>query len=73
LYTKKSYATFRAIFSQNLKISALLFYTGRPIELKLCCGYFNGIGVYDLFLENVVPTESESLAKMITIGKKPGF
>jgi hypothetical protein len=56
-----------------LKISALLFYTGRPIELKLRCGHFNGIGVYNRFLENVVPTESESLAKMITIGKKLGF
>jgi len=29
--------------------------------------------MYNLFLENVVPTESESLAKMITIGKNQGF
>jgi hypothetical protein len=28
--------------------------------------------MYNLFLENVVPTESESLAKMITIGKNQG-
>jgi len=29
--------------------------------------------MYYLFLKNVVPTEPESLAKMITIGKNQGF